>query len=99
MKKHKKEHQLILDRVMEYVVLIDIPSKTEKDKIESYLHIALHGAVRYGDSEDAFENLCDLVQDYYNWEDREQTEGAIDMLIDRVGVLAYRKQKERETLH
>ena len=57
MKKHKKEHQLILDRVMEYVVLIDIPSKTEKDKIESYLDIALHGAVRYGDSEDAFENL------------------------------------------
>jgi|TARA_R100001530_G_scaffold116279_2_gene83315 hypothetical protein len=95
--KHSKEHQLILDRVMEYVMLVGIPTKPEQLKIQSYLDVALDGSTRYKDSEVAFENLCDLVQDYYGWTNREQCEGAVDMLVDRVGVLA--KHKKRETLH
>ena len=95
--KHSKEHQLILDRVMEYVMLVGIPTKPEQLKIQSYLDVALDGSTRYKDSEVAFENLCDLVQDYYGWADREQCEGAVDMLVDRVGVLA--RHKKRETLH
>ena len=61
--KHSKEHQLILDRVMEYVVLVGIPTKPEQRKIESYLDVALDGSTRYKDSKVAFENLCDLVQE------------------------------------
>jgi len=38
--KHSKEHQLILDRVMEYVMLIGIPTKPEQRKIESHLDSA-----------------------------------------------------------
>ena len=95
MKKHKKEHQLMLDRVMEYVMLIGIPTKPEQLKIESYLDVALDGSTRYKDSEVAFKHLCDLVQDYYGWVDREQTETAVDMLVDSVGMIAKKKRKER----
>ena len=93
--KHSKEHQLILDRVMEYVMLIGIPTKPEQRKIESYLDVALDGSTRYKDSEVAFKHLCDLVQDHYGWADREQTEATVDLLVDNVALLAKNNRKER----